>query len=85
MRYVVTNPYEILNFYSELNEKNKNKKTYDTTPIFNYLTGKGKEKDIKNYVIGSNFDKFAKKKGEFIVNYIVKDDNILIDSYESVK
>ena len=87
-KYVVTNPYEILNYYSDLNTKNegkKNKKTYDITPIFNYLTAKGKEKDIKNYVIGSNFDKFAKKKGEFIVNYIVKDDEILIDSYESVK
>lgn len=87
-KYEVTNPYEILNYYYDLNSKNeakKNKKTYDTTPIFNYLTGKGKEKDIKNFVIGSNFNKFAKKKGEFIVNYIVKDDKILIDSYETVK
>jgi hypothetical protein len=87
-KYVVTNPYEILNYYSDLNSKNEGKKkakTYDTTPIFNYLTCKGKEKDIKNYVIGANFDKFAKKKGKFIVNYIVKEDKILIDSYESVK
>lgn len=87
-KYVVTNPYEILNYYSDLNTKNEgknNKKTYDITPIFNYLTAKGKEKDIKDYVIGGNFNKFAKKKGEFIVNYIVKDDKILIDSYETVK
>lgn len=84
-KYEVTNPYEILNYYSDLNESKKNKKTYDTTPIFKYLTVEGKEKDIKNYVIGANFSKFAKKKGETIVNYIVKKDKILVDSYETAK
>lgn len=84
-KYLVTNPYEILNYYSDLNNKKNVKKKYDITPIYNYLVAKGKEKDIKNYVIGANFKKFAKKKGNFIVIYIVKDDKILIDSYETVK
>lgn len=83
-RYEVSNPYEILNYYSELNNKNT-KKEYDIEPIYNYLIGKGKEKDIKNYVIGGNFDKFAKKKGEFKVDYIVKNDKLVIDSYKYVK
>ena len=48
-----------------MNNKKNSKKKYDITPIYNYLVAKGKEKDIKNYVIGGNFDKFAKKKGKF--------------------
>ena len=84
-KYVVTNPYEILNYYSDLNNKNNSKKKYDITPIYNYLVAKGKEKDIKDYVIGGNFDKFAKKKGKFKVDYVVKNDKLVIDSYETVK
>ena len=84
-KYVVTNPYEILNYYTDLNNEKNTKKTYDITPIYNYLVAKGKEKDIKNYVIGGNFDKFAKKKGKLKVDYVVKNDKLVIDSYESVK
>lgn len=84
-KYVVTNPYEILNYYSDLNNKKNAKKKYDITPIYNYLVAKGKEKDIKNYVIGANFEKFANKKGKLIVDYVLKNDKLVIDSYESVK
>ena len=84
-KYVVTNPYEILNYYTDLNNKKSTKKKYDITPIYNYLVAKGKEKDVKNYVIGGNFEKFAKKKGKLKVDYIVKNDKLVIDSYETVK
>ena len=84
-KYVVTNPYEILNYYSDLNNKKSTKKKYDITPIYNYLVAKGKEKDVKNYVIGGNFEKFAKKKGKLKVDYVVKNDKLVIDSYETVK
>ncbi len=84
-KYVVTNPYEILNYYSDLNNKKNSKKKYDITPIYNYLVAKGKEKDIKNYVIGANFERFAKKKGELKVDYVVKNNKLVIDSYKSVK
>lgn len=84
-KYVVTNPYEILNYYTDLNNKKSTKKKYDITPIYNYLVAKGKEKDVKNYVIGGNFEKFAKKKGKLKVDYVVKNDKLVIDSYETVK
>lgn len=84
-KYVVTNPYEILNYYTDLNNKKSTKKKYDITPIYNYLVAKGKEKDVKNYVIGGNFEKFAKKKGKLKVDYVVKNDKLVIDSFESVK
>ncbi len=84
-KYIVTNPYEILNYYTDLNNSKDAKKQYDVTPIYNYLIGQGKEKDIKNYVIGANFNKFSKKKGTFRVDYLMKNDKLLIDSYETLK
>ena len=73
-KVTIKNPYEILNYYSDLNneainneakDKKKNKKqeeikTYDTTKIMNYLTAKGKIKDVKAAVN----DEIIKKEGK---------------------
>ena len=62
----IDNPYEILNYYSDLNnpsDKSNNKKknkTYDTSKIMNYLTAKGKIKDVKLAVN----DEIIKKSGK---------------------
>ncbi len=76
----IENPYEILNYYSDLNNDNTSKKkskkkeeTYDTSKIMNYLKGKGKIKDVKLAVN----DKVVKAKGKVTnknvtVTYILK-------------
>ena len=63
-KVTIKNPYEILNYYSDLNSKNiekeKNVKMYDTSKIMNYLTAKGKIKDVKLAVN----DELIKKEGK---------------------
>lgn len=89
-KYVVSNPYEVLNYYDNLNnkantskKKQKKVKKYDTTDIFNYLTGKEKLKVMKTYITNENVEKFGKNKGEVQVKYIIDGENILIDQIKS--
>ncbi len=98
-KYVVSNPYEVLNYYDNLNNENNSKKdnkkdskkqttkvkTYDTTDIFNYLTGKEKVKVMKTYITNENASKVGKKKGTVIVKYLLEDDNILVNEIKSGK
>ena len=92
-KYVVSNPYEVLNYYDNLNNENNSKKdnkkketnvkTYDTTDIFNYLTGKEKVKVMKTYITDENASKVGKKKGTVVVKYLLEDDNILVNEIKS--
>lgn len=98
-KYVVSNPYEVLNYYDALNNnydesknsKNKKKeikitqKRYDTTDIFNYLTGKEKLKVMKTYITNENVSKFGKSKGTVVVKYVIDEDKILIKQIKSNK
>lgn len=92
-KYIIEDPYQMLNYYMEVNNKTEGKEdengnmTYDltdTTPIVNYLTGTGKLANIKNLIKSNNISSYAKedKKGEIKVTYIVKDDKLLIDNYK---
>lgn len=98
-KYVVSNPYAVLNYYDNLNntqdsdkktKKTTKSKNYDTTPIFNYLTGKEKLKVMKTYITDeaiSGIKKTEKKavseKGQVKVKYIIKDGKILISEIKS--
>jgi len=73
-RYIVTNPYDVLNYYEKNNINNKDK--YDTSNINKYLNGEGKIKLIKNAI---NKDK-GKKEGNVEITYIIKDKQLLVDN-----
>lgn len=92
---IVTNPYEILNYYTDLNNKstapqiNENtgeiiEKTeepiiYDTTEINKYLRGEEKVSTIKKYITNDNISKVGEDAGTIEVIYVVEGDHILIN------
>ena len=90
-KYVVSNPYDVLNYYDNLNnitnsvDKDSKNKKYDTTDIFNYLTGKEKLKVMKNYINDKNAKKVAKDKGKVEVKYVIDGDKILVSEIKSEK
>jgi len=76
-KYVVENPYEILNYYDELNLKNENEK-YDTTKIVEYLKGNEKANVIKNAITSENISKIGKIDGQVTITFVVKNNKVLI-------
>lgn len=84
-KYVISDPYKILNYYDDLNHDEKVKVKYDTTEIMNYLTSKGNLKSIKKYINNKNITKFGKAKGTIEIEYIVKNDEILINEITNKK
>ena len=87
-KYVIENPYDMLNYYidkntNSSNEENNDKKDYndlvDIVPIRNYLLGNGKIIDFKKTIKDEDISKFAKSSGTLKVTYVVKDDKIYID------
>lgn len=86
--YTIENPYDILNYYLEKNNKAEGKEDeegnmsydlVDITPIRNYLMGNAKLGTLKNSIIDEDISNYAKKGKKIKVTYIVKDNNILID------
>lgn len=70
-KYVVTNPYEIVNYY---NENNKN-----TKEINDYLSGNTSKNKILKYINKDNINKIGKKEEEVKITYIIKNNKVLID------
>ncbi|MBR2997758.1 MAG: hypothetical protein IKF37_01610 [Bacilli bacterium] len=75
-RYIVENPYDILNYY--LDNNNKNNESFDVTPIRNYLMGSSKISSLKNVINEKDISKFGKKDKKIKVTYVVENDNIKI-------
>ena len=73
-KYVVSNPYEVLNYYDNLEEE------YDTTKILDYLKGKEKVNVIKSVVTPSMVDSVADYEKTVKVTYILKNNKLLIES-----
>ena len=87
-RYIVDNPYEILNYYARQKEQADQEGVYyddDSNLIATYLTGKGKIKDIKTCITADNVEQIARKDGSVKVTYIVKNDKLLVDKIEKVE
>jgi hypothetical protein len=75
-KYVVENPYEILNYYDDLNLNNENK--YDTTKIVEYLKGNEKAIVIKDAITSENITKIGKIDGTVSITFVVKNNKVLI-------
>ncbi len=79
-KYVVKDPYKILNYYTDMNNKNEKKVTkYNTEEIDKYLKGEESKKTIKKYITEKNIGKIGKEEGKVKITYIIRDGNILID------
>ena len=85
-KYVVKDPYKILNYYTDMNNKNEKKVTkYNTEEIDNYLKGEESKKTIKKYITEKNIGKIGKEEGKVKITYIIRDGNILIDKIKVEK
>lgn len=95
-KYLVKNPYEILNYYNDLNnkqnspvideetgeiiEKNTEKEYYDTSEIMAYLKGEAKTSTIKKYITPENISEVGEEVGTIKITYVFRNDQILIDN-----
>ena len=79
-RLVVDNPYDVLNYYSSLNQDAEN--TIDIKDLNKYLNGEDSIKNIKKYIEVETIEKYGKKDGNIRVTYIIKNDKLLIDTIE---
>ena len=88
-KYVIEDPYKMLDYYIEKNRVTEGEKqedgtmTYnltDTTILKNYLMGSAKIGDIKNFIKDNeaDLDKYAKKNGKLKITYISDGENLLI-------
>ncbi|MBR3523191.1 MAG: hypothetical protein IKN87_00700 [Bacilli bacterium] len=82
-KYVVDNPYKILNYYNDislLNNKFKdNQNNVDTKAISDYLKGKAKAKEVKKMITKDNISKIGKVDNDVIVEFAVKDNKLIIE------
>ena len=95
-KYLVKNPYEILNYYNDLNnrqnetkideetgeviESKEEKEIYDTKEIMDYLKGNAKLTTIKKHINKDNIGEVGEEVGTIKVTYVVREDKILIDN-----
>ena len=77
-RYVLDNPYEVLNYYNNYNIENSDNKI-DTTDVIEYLKGNRKIGTFKRIVRQETKTNFGKKDGTVEVTYIVKNNKLLVD------
>ncbi len=75
-KYVVENPYEVLNYYEDLNLNSKKK--YNTTDLVEYLKGNKKANVIKDSINEKNIEKFGKIDGHITITFVVKNNKVLI-------
>lgn len=83
-KYIIENPYEVLNYYNELSndEKNKNKYLDIANKISSYLKGDGTLKDIIPYIDKDVLKKCGKREKKIKITFIVKDGNLMVNSYK---
>ena len=77
-KYVIENPYDMLNYYLDSNI-NDNDSNYDVTVIRNYLMGSASIGSLLNSINENDIKMFAKKDKKIVITYIVDGDNLLID------
>ena len=85
--YTITNPFDMLNYYMDKNNKTEgvlegDSYVYDLKdlePIKNYLSGSGSLLDLKRCIEDEDISNYAKKGGTIKITYVIEDDNVLID------
>ncbi len=75
-KFIIGNPYDVLNYYNNYNLENENK--VDITDIVEYLKGNKKIGAFKN-IIKNEKKSFGKEDGSIEVIYIINDGKLLID------
>lgn len=79
-KYLVENPYEILNYFDKYNiEKNDDEEKMDTKEILSYLKGETKVGVIKEIINEDNIKEFGKIDGDAKVTYVIKNDKLIIN------
>ena len=78
-KYVIEKPYDVLNYYMEMNVNLDEKDLIDLTPVKNYLMGMESVSSFKKVIKDEDIKKFAKYKKKISVTFVVKDDKMLID------
>lgn len=78
-KYVIRDPYKMLNYYIDKNNNNnmKNGEFQDITPITDYLKGSTNKKAIKEIINKHEDDlkNYSKKDGNIKITYIINDKN----------
>ena len=77
-KYEIKNPYKLLNYYEELNNKKKTKDKYNTDDILKYIKGIGKEKNIINNIDQEGLKKFGKEKEIVTIEYKVINNKLTV-------
>lgn len=78
-KYVVENPYEILNYFNDYNIKQEDSsKRYNTDDIVKYLKGKENVKVIKDLITKDNIENFGKIDGNIKITFVIKDNKLKI-------
>lgn len=84
-KYVIDNPFNVLNYYIDQNAKTDNNTT-DINPYRNYLTGSDSVIRFKEAIIKDDLKNYAKEDTKVKITYIVDDDNnIKIDKISRCK
>ena len=79
-KYIVENPYEILNYFDKYNiEKEDSEEKIDTKEIIAYLKGETKVGVVKKLITKDNIKEFGKIDGNLKVNFVIKNDKLIIE------
>ena len=84
-KYIISNPYEVLNYYDDLNNDEENTEKYDTTKILNYLKGKEKVRALKEAVKPDMILEVAEYSKSLEIDLVLKNDKLLITSMKALK
>jgi len=78
-KYVVENPYEILNYYNDYNmNQSDSSKRINTDDIVKYLKGKENVKVIKDLINKDNIEIFGKIDGSIKITFVIEDNKLKI-------
>ena len=78
-KYIVENPYEVLNYFNDYNMKQEDtSKKYNTDEIVKYLKGKENIKVIKDLINKDNIESFGKIDGSIKITFVIKDNKLKI-------
>lgn len=75
-KYVVDNPYKLLNYYDNYNLKHKKK--INSKVISEYLKGNAKIGPVKDFINKENIKKVGKIVGKKTIIFTIKDNKVLI-------
>ena len=89
-KYVVDNPYSILDYYQKQTESLPDEERAanpfpEASGVYKYLVAEGKIKDIKTAINKDNIESIGRIDGSLKVTYIVKNDKLLVDKIEKIE